>query len=152
MFNIYIYIYIYIYLNSKSEGAIVIHDFLISRDLEERGAKCYHSNLKNILNVATSKTDNRLESLERDDIDKLLIDMKVAYLNYWVHKFQSSEKLGFYRVIRRHFFESRDIDIHKNTRLRKYNNSLHVETGRYCRPYVHLTEATVFFNTVLVKQ
>ena len=45
----------------------------------------------------TSKSDNRLESLEHDSIDKLLIDMKVAYLNYWVHKFQPSEKLGFYR-------------------------------------------------------
>ena len=33
----------------------------------ERGAKSYHSNLRNVLNVATIKANNRLESLERDN-------------------------------------------------------------------------------------
>ena len=61
----------------------------------------------------------------------------------WVQKFQSSEKVGFYRVIKRQFFESKDIDILKNTRLRKdyvklklSNHSLHIETGRYCRTFI----------------
>ena len=36
--------------------------------------ECSISNLRNVLNIAASKTDNRLESLE------LVIDMKVALL------------------------------------------------------------------------
>ena len=88
-----------------------------------------------------------MESFEHDKIGKLFIDMKVACLNYWVHKFQSSEKLGFYRVKKRQLFESRDIDMLKNTRLTKNyvklklsNHSLHVETGRYCRPYINRSD------------
>ena len=84
--------------------------------------------------------------------------MKVEYLNYWV--FQSSEKLGFYRVIKRQsVFESRDIDILKNTRLRKDYVKLKltvviiVYTSKLVDTVIPLlTEATVFVNTVLVKQ